>query len=88
MIWTGGLEALQGERKWDLEKRGEWRQPYSYEAEVTIQAAEIAERFHRSAMRTVRTLRDLRRYASTASIRHAGQANIGEKQVNIGETGP
>ena len=71
-------------QKSDLENRGEWRQPYSYEAEATIRAAEMAERFHRSAMRTLRALRDLRRYTPTVSIQNAGQVNIGEKQVNVG----
>lgn len=70
-------------QKSDLEKRGEWRQPNSYEAEATIQAAEMAESFHRSGMRTLRTLRDLRRYATTVSIQNAGQVSIGEKQVNL-----
>ena len=67
----------------DLKKRGEWRPPYSYEAEATVQAAEIAERFHRTAMKTLRALRDLRRYAPTVSIQSAGQVNIGEQQVNV-----
>jgi hypothetical protein len=70
-------------QKSDLEKRGEWRQPYSYEAEATIRAAEMAESFHRSAMRTLRSLRDLRRYVPAVSIRNAGQVNISEKQVNL-----
>ena len=75
-------------QKSDLEKRGEWRQPYSYEAEATIRAAEMADRFHRSAMRTIRTLRDLRRYAPTVSIQNAGQVNIADKQVNLGQAAP
>jgi hypothetical protein len=53
------------------------------EAEATLQAAETAESFHLSAMRTLRSLRDLRRYATTVSIQNAGQVNIGEKQVNL-----
>ncbi|MFC2077970.1 hypothetical protein ACFLTM_04100 [Candidatus Bipolaricaulota bacterium] len=75
-------------QKNDLKKRGEWRPPYSYEAEATVQAAEIAERFHRTAMRSLRALRDLRRYAPKVSIQSAGQVNIGEKQVNLGRVEP
>lgn len=70
-------------QKNDLKKRGDRWPPYSYEAEATIQAAELAERFHRLAMRTLRALRDLRRYAPTVSIQSAGQVNIGEQQVNL-----
>lgn len=43
----------------------------------------MADSFHKTAIRTLRTLRDLRRYAPSVSIQRAGQVNIGERQVNL-----
>lgn len=68
----------------DLAERGRRRLPFDWEEDGTTQAAEMADRFHRMAMRTLRSLRDLRRYAPAVSIQSAGQVNIGEKQVNLG----
>lgn len=71
-------------QKNDLKVRGKRRPALSWEEENTARAAEMADRFHRMAMRSLRALRDLRRYAPTVSIQSAGQVNIGEKQVNLG----
>lgn len=68
----------------DLKERGGWRPAFSWEEENTARAVEVADRFHKMAMRTLRALRDLRRYAPAISIQSAGQVNIGEKQVNLG----
>ena len=47
-------------------------------------AYELAARWNRVFLRSVRALRDLRRYGPLV-IRNApgGQVNIGEKQVNV-----
>jgi hypothetical protein len=54
----------------------------------------MVDRFNRLFMRTLRGLRDLRRYAIKVTIQRAQQVNIGEQQVNVAgdvkesETGP
>ena len=42
----------------------------------------MADRFQRMYMRTLRALRDLRRYSSKIMINNPAQVNIGEKQFN------
>jgi hypothetical protein len=37
-------------------------------------------------LRTLRALRDLRRYAPPVIVQNAGQVNIGQKQVNVLDT--
>ena len=39
-------------------------------------------RFNQLFLRTLRALRDLRRYATAVTIQKAGQVNIGAQQVN------
>lgn len=46
------------------------------------QAAAMVDRFNRLFLRTLRGLRDLRRYSSNVTIQNAGQVNIAEQQVN------
>ncbi len=43
----------------------------------------MADRFNRLFLRTLRALRDLRRYAPSVTVQHAGQVNIGGQQVNV-----
>jgi hypothetical protein len=42
----------------------------------------MADCFNRLFMRTLRSLRDLRRYSPSVHIESAGQVNIGQQQVN------
>jgi len=70
-------------RKNDLKKHGKWRTPRLDEAEATEQATVMADRFNRMFMRTLRALRDLRRYSPAINIKNAGQVNIADKQVNL-----
>jgi len=67
-------EGFMGESK---------RLPASCREEGIARAAEMADRFHRMLMRTLRALRDLRRFSPSVSIWNAGQVNIGEKQMNL-----
>jgi hypothetical protein len=46
---------------------------------------EMAERWNRMFLRTLRALRELRRYAPTITIQNAGQVNIGSQQLNVAE---
>ena len=45
----------------------------------------MAERWNRVFLRTLRALRDLRRYAPTVMIQNAEQVNIGGQQLNLNE---
>jgi hypothetical protein len=48
----------------------------------------MVDRFNRIFLRTLRALRDLRRYTPAVIVQNAGQVNIGEQQVNVtGEKG-
>ena len=54
---------------------GEWLAPELSQAEAIQHAAEMADRFHRMYMRTLRQLRDLRRY-SPVTINNVNQVSI------------
>ncbi len=45
----------------------------------------MVDRFNRLFLRTLRALRDLRRYAPAVTIQNAGQVNIGAQQVNAAQ---
>ena len=62
---------------------GTWRPERITIAEATDQAAAMVDRFHRLMMRTLRTLRDLRRYAPKVVVQNAEQVNVGDQQVNV-----
>ena len=75
----GQVELDEGDLRWE----GRWRPPRLGEAEATHQAAGMVDRFNRLFVRTLRGLRDLRRYATKVTIQRAQQVNIGEQQVNV-----
>lgn len=86
--WLETLEARSGletmNRKRLQEEEGRWQAPRQSEASALEQAAGMVDRFNRIFLRTLRALRDLRRYAPVVVVQNAGQVNIGEKQVNVG----
>ena len=47
------------------------------------QAAAMVDRFNRLLLRTLRALRDLRRYGPSVTVQNAAQVNIGGQQVNM-----
>ena len=64
---------------------GEWSRPYVSEQQALEHAVQMADRFNRIFMRTLRQLRDLRRY-SPVTINNPNQVNIaadGGQQVNV-----
>lgn len=64
---------------------GRWIRPYVSEVQAIEHAVQMADKFHRIFMRTLRQLRDLRRFASV-TINNANQVNIaaeGGKQANV-----
>ena len=62
---------------------GSWTPLRLGKAEAIEQASAMVDRFHRIMMRTLRTLRDLRRYSPKIVVQNAGQVNVGEQQVNV-----
>lgn|GEM_PF-2047497 len=59
---------------------GVWKPPRLTAAETVENAMQMADRFNRLFLRTLRQMRDLRRYPVT--IANAAQVNIGNQQVN------
>jgi len=80
-------------KSWQREKRkasgwspGHWDIPYVHEQEAIEHAAQMADRWNRIYMRTLRNLRDLRRYSVPLTINNPQQVNIaadGGQQVNV-----
>lgn len=67
---------------------GHWFRPYVTEQQAIEHAVQMADRWNRIYMRTLRQLRDLRRY-SPVLINNANQVNIagdGGQQVNLTDT--
>jgi hypothetical protein len=75
------LEPMQ--EKLDIEKRGGWNPPRVSDAQAVDQAAAMVDRFNKMFLRTLRALRDLRRYSPTVVVQNAGQVNVGRQQVNV-----
>ena len=69
--------------RWERERKGEWTPPLMAVGDAIEQAATMADRFNRLFLRTLRALRDLRRYSSPVVIQNAGQVNVGGQQVNV-----
>ncbi len=64
---------------------GDWSRPYVSEQQAIEHAVQMADRWNRIFMRTLRQLRDLRRY-SPVTINNPNQVNIasdGGQQVNV-----
>jgi hypothetical protein len=44
----------------------------------------MVDRFNRVYLRTLRSLRELRRFTPAVVVQSAGQVNVGGRQVNVG----
>lgn len=69
--------------KRDVNDRGGWSPPRVSEHQAVEQAGAMVDRFNRIFLRTLRALRDLRRYATPVIVHNAGQVNVGSRQVNV-----
>ena len=54
-------------------------------AEAIGRATEMIDRFNRMFLRTLRSLRDLRRYNAPVIVQNAGQVNVGGQQINVAQ---
>lgn len=70
-------------RQRDVKESGRWSPPRVSEAQAIEQAAAMVDRFNKIFLRTLRALRDLRRYAPAVIVQNAGQVNVGGQQVNV-----
>jgi len=52
-------------------------------AQAIERATEMIDRFNRMFLRTLRSLRDLRRYNAPVIVQNAGQVNVGGQQINV-----
>jgi hypothetical protein len=76
----------QVKRSKDPYEAGTWNPPRLTAAEYLERATQMADRFHRMYCRTLRQMRDLRRYQQPLIVQNAGQVNIasdGGQQVNV-----
>ncbi len=83
--WKQRTEELNKSMGW---ASGYWLRPYVTEQQAVEHAVQMADRFNRIFMRTLRHLRDLRRY-SPLTINNPNQVNIaadGGQQVNVSNT--
>ncbi|MDP8924408.1 MAG: hypothetical protein M3O34_16240 [Chloroflexota bacterium] len=81
------LSATEAQRQdREVERRGGWAPPTVDAAAAIDQAAAMTDRFNRLFMRTLRALRDLRRYSASVVVQNVGQLNLGQAQVNIAPT--
>jgi hypothetical protein len=70
----------------DPYEAGTWNPPRLTASEYLERATQMADRFQRVFLRTLRQMRDLRRYMSPVIVQNAGQVNIasdGGQQVNV-----
>ena len=84
--YTEWKDRKRGERKAMGWGRGWWDIPYVREQAAVEHAAQMADRWNRIYLRTLRSLRDLRRYSVPVTINNPQQVNIaaeGGQQVNV-----
>ncbi len=76
-------EAKAAEREASGWGPGYWDIPYVREQQALEHAAQMADRYNRLFLRTLRQLRDLRRYAPPVIVNNGGQVNVANQQVNL-----
>jgi hypothetical protein len=92
VLATRTQEQAAGDRSQRLENArhersgthwGQWLPPRVSEAEAINEAAQMVDRWSRLFLRTLRQLRDLRRYAAPVTIHNPAQVNVGHQQINV-----
>jgi hypothetical protein len=87
LFWPGALGrwASLGVEEFGRESKDRWGRatPRLSTGEAIERAGAMADRFNKVFLRTLRALRDLRRYAPTVIVQNAGQVNVGGQQVNV-----
>jgi hypothetical protein len=75
----------QAKRVKSYESAG-WKSPYQSEADAVDQAHRLADSYNRQFLRTLRQLRDLRRYTPPVIVNNGGQVNVANQQMNVTTT--
>ncbi len=75
-------EGEAARQQYQIGKGDPYELPRMSRGEAIDHASAMVDRYNRLFLRTLRALRDLRRYAPTVMIQNAGQVNIGQ-QVNV-----
>mgnify|MGYP006870806103 CR=1 FL=1 len=81
----GKMLYTREEERRAAEAEGHWLPPRVYEQDAIEHAMQMLDRYNRLFLRTLRQLRDLRRYATPVTINNPQQVNIaadGGQQVN------
>ena len=76
MLNSGDYARWKADRKAAGWLHGYWDVPYVSEQAAVEHAAQMADRWNRIYMRTLRNLRDLRRYNVPVTINNPQQVNI------------
>lgn len=63
-----------------------WRSPFQGTADAIDQAYRLADSYNRQFLRTLRQMRDLRRYTPSVIVNNGGQVNVANQQVNVTRT--
>jgi hypothetical protein len=69
-----------------IERDRAWEPPRLNYAEAIEEAATMVDRWNRLFLRTLRQLRDLRRYTPSVVVGNVGQLNIAQQQMNVAAT--
>jgi hypothetical protein len=64
----------------------QWKVPRFDEGMAIDQATRLADGYNRQFLRTLRQLRDLRRYTPPVIVNNGGQVNVANQQVNVTKT--
>lgn len=87
-VWaTSFCEREEHQRDHPYYGGRKWKPPRVEEAEAVEQAHRFADSYNRQFLRTLRQLRDLRRYAPPTIINNGGQVNVAQNQVNAQRAG-
>ena len=70
---------------WLYLAEGAWDEA-SRHAEAIEEAATMVDRWNRLFLRTLRQLRDLRRYTPSVVVGNVSQLNIAQQQMNVAST--
>lgn len=83
-------EAAEKSEKNRYGEHSAWQPPQLSAADAIDRALLMADRFNKMFLRTLRQMRDLRRYSQPVIVQNAGQVNIaanGGQQVNVQNKG-
>jgi hypothetical protein len=69
-----------------IERDRAWEPPRLNYAEAVEEATAMVDRWNRLFLRTLRQLRDLRRYTPSVVVGNVGQLNIAQQQMNVAAT--